>query len=31
MLKKMSNDEELELHSTGRRAYYTLKRTDKNT
>jgi hypothetical protein len=31
MLKKMSNDDKLELHGTGRRAYYTLKRANKNT
>jgi len=31
LLKKMTGDNDLELHGTGRGAYYTLKRTDKHT
>ena len=31
LLKKMANDNDLELQGTGRGAYYTLKRTDKRT
>lgn len=31
LLKKMCNDDELDLHGAGRGAYYTLKRTDKHT
>lgn len=31
LLKKMTNDNDLELHGTGRGSYYTLKRTDKHT
>ncbi|HKZ16679.1 MAG TPA: hypothetical protein VJ161_04350, partial [Geobacteraceae bacterium] len=31
LLKKMANDNDLQLQGTGRGAYYTLKRTDKRT
>jgi len=31
LLKKMTDENDLELHGAGRGAYYTLKRTDKRT